>query len=126
MMFASPEKIHESCARAGAAVTVSAHTKNARTNERGLNGTRRRSYFRDWGSAAVGKRARTRVLALIQPFGRVGVRLGLLQPIEDPAVEQLLVVGDRLEEQSVAGDLEDHEMMLRHGHVVEGALGHAV
>src|SRR5207237_4817063 len=64
---------------------------------------------------------RTARLALREPFLRrvVGLRPRILRPVEDAAVDHFLRVRDRFEEQSVAGDLRDHEVMIGHAYFVE-------
>src|SRR2546425_1103491 len=73
--------------------------------------------------------ARPAGLALGQPLLLVAARfVGLdgRRAIHDAAVQQLLLVRDRLEEEPIAGDLRHHEVMLGHRDLVEVALVHVV
>src|SRR5260370_23038487 len=77
-------------------------------------------------SAVRRNRFRTSGLALIQPLGLVGVGFDLLEAVEDSAVEQLLPLRDGLEEQTVTGNLRDHEMVLGDADLVEVAFVNAI
>src|SRR5262249_17739256 len=73
-------------------------------------------------------RARLQLLARRQPLLRVIVRLlrRRLGAVDHAAVDQLLLLRDRFEEEAVARDLRDHEVVLGDADLVERAEPHAI